>query len=208
MDFLYTIGHSQHTVEHFVEMLRKYDINYVLDVRSIPYSKHAEQYNKEYISRYLKKMGIMYSFMGEYFGARPVDITLYSNEGYLDFNKVISSEKFRKGLANVELGLNKGNKIALMCTEKDPIDCHRAIMVSRGFELNGVNAQHIMPNGALQSQKELGRRLMNRYFPDRDQMSLFMLDGDKTEDDYLFRAYCKRNAEIGYRIKHREAMLV
>ena len=112
MKGLYTIGHSRHTMEYFISLLKKYNINYLLDVRSIPYSSHAEQFNKENIMAALKTAGINYSPMGNYFGARPVEKELYNREGYLDFEKVAKSVRFNKGMDNVILGLHRGNRIA------------------------------------------------------------------------------------------------
>lgn len=103
-------------------------------------------------------------------------------------------------MENVILGLEKGNNIALMCTEKDPIDCHRAIMVARAFALNGVNVKHILADGSLQNQAELDERLLNMYFPDRAQMSIFASDNDMTGEEMLKIAYKKRNAQIGYHL--------
>ena len=107
----------------------------------------------------LASEGITYFFMGKFFGARPDNTDLYSKEGYLDFEKTSRSDLFITGMENVKLGLKKGNNIVLMCTEKDPIDCHRAIMVARAFSLEGIDIQHILPDGKLQTQQELDRRL-------------------------------------------------
>lgn len=127
MGKLFTIGHSQHDIEYFIKMLRKYNVNYVLDVRSTPYSKYAEQYNRENIEKYISRNGIRYSFMGKFFGARPSEKELYCAEGYLDFERVRKSERFIKGFNNVMLGLQRGYNIAFMCTEKDPFDCDSLI---------------------------------------------------------------------------------
>lgn len=208
MDILYTVGHSQHTIDYFVKLLKLYGINYVLDVRSTPYSKYAEQFNRESIYEYLKKTEINYSYMGDFFGARLDDTYLYNDSGCLDFEKVIKSDKFCRGMDNVILGLERGNKIALMCTEKDPIDCHRAIMVARGFSLNGIEVEHILQNGKLQSQKELDYRLLEKYFPDREQITLFSNSNYMCEEDYLAGAYHKRNLEIGYYVTRKEIVAI
>ncbi|MCI6190044.1 MAG: DUF488 domain-containing protein [Clostridium sp.] len=209
MGNLFTIGHSQHTVNYFVALLKKYNINYVLDVRSTPYSKYAEQFNRENISSFLNKVNINYSFMGKYFGARPLEKSLYAAEGYLDFEKVAQSERFNKAMENVILGLEGGNKIALMCTEKDPIDCHRAIMVSRAFnKKKGIEVEHILPNGDIQTQKELDNRLVNKYFANRGQLSLFNYEDTMSEEEYISQAYHKRNEEIGYRIEQKETLIL
>lgn len=194
---LYTIGHSQHDLNYFLKLLRYYEINYVLDVRSTPYSKYATDYNKEKINDYLKMQGINYCFMGNFFGARQEDRTLYSAEGHLDFEKVRQGHLFVSALDNVIKGIGSGNKITLMCTEKDPIECHRAIMVAKGFHDSGISVQHILSTGELQSHAELEERLLDMYFPNRNQISLFE---NKDIKEYIRLAYIEQNKKIGYHI--------
>lgn len=199
---LFTIGHSTHTQEYFLGLLKQHNIDYVLDVRSSPFSKFASWFNKDAIEDYLKKNNIVYCPMGKFFGARPTDRTLYCAEGYLDFEKTRASELFKKGLDNVMLGLASGHNIALMCTEKDPFDCHRTIMVSRGFELNGVSVQHIHADGNLETQDEINIRLLDNLEKkenvDIHQISLF--EQPKSDKEWLEDAYRLRNKEIGYNI--------
>ena len=204
MGNLFTVGHSQHSMEYFVKLLKIYNIGYVLDVRSVPYSKYAEQFNREVLEKKLFCFGIKYSFMGSYFGARSEDANLYCDEGYLDFERVRKSSQFLKGFNNVVLGLKKGNNIALMCTEKDPFDCHRAIMVARAFDLSGIEAKHILADGRVQSQSMLNERLLNKYYPDRNQMTFFDYINSENDIDYLSMAYQLRNKEIGYHLEIKE----
>lgn len=197
---IYTIGHSQHSLDVFLGLLKKYDINYVLDVRSTPYSQFASDYNREMINRYLEMNDIRYSFMGKYFGARQEDSTLYAPEGYLDFKKVRQSDLFKRSFENVMQGIKSGYHISLMCTEKDPIDCHRTIMVAKAFHENDVTVKHIMPDGNLQTQKDIENRLLQMYFPDRMQISLFD-ENNKSDEEYIELAYVQQNKKIGYHKK-------
>lgn len=87
-----------------------------------------------------------------------------------------------------------------MCTEKDPIDCHRAILVARAFELRGIEVNHILSDGTLQNQRKLDERLLDMYFPEREQLSIFNYNDIPDDDEYITRAYRKRNEEIGYHI--------
>ena len=116
-NILLSIGHSQHNVDYFLDLLRSHNVNYILDVRSTPYSQFAASYNRENIKDTLKRNGVGYAYMGDYFGARPRDYSMYSQNGYLDFEKVANSEKFKIGFYNVEKGVKQGNRIAFMCTE-------------------------------------------------------------------------------------------
>lgn len=193
---LFTIGYTHHSHEEFLELLRANKITYLLDVRSTPYSQFTSQFNKDVIADFLKKNGINYNHMGKFFGARPLDKSLYTEQGYLDFEKARASENFKKGLENVTLGLNKGYNIALMCTEKDPFDCHRAIMVARGFDLSGIEVSHILPDGKIITQSELNNRLLDKHYPDRNQMSLFSKISSLPEEEVLVLAYRRRNADI------------
>jgi hypothetical protein len=111
-------------------------------------------------------------------------------------------------MENVKLGLKRGNNIVLMCTEKDPIDCHRAIMVARAFSLDGIDVKHILPNGKFQTQQELDRRLLNRYFPNRAQLSIFDYNDPISDEENIKLAYRERNKEIGYHLKQKERAIV
>lgn len=195
-----SIGHSQHKPEYFIKMLKHHNVNYVLDVRSVPYSQFASDYNRENIKELLSKYNINYSYMGDFFGARPTDRSLYSKDGYLDFKKVRHSVPFIKGYNNVLKGIKQGNRIAFMCTEKDPIDCHRAIMVTKAFSDSGVRVEHILPDNSIQTQKDLDLRLLNKYYPERWQLSLFSPEA-QTEEEYLELAYQRRNQDIGFKLE-------
>lgn len=202
MGLLYTIGHSTVTFEYFLALLHKYHVNFLADVRSVPYSEHAPQFNKEPLCLNLESNGIRYYSMGRYFGARRPERDLYTSEGYLDFEKIRTQDlEFKKRVFSIIKGLGQGNNIALMCTEKDPFDCHRAILVGRAFELEGIHVQHIRHDhgGFLEEQEHLNDRLIEKYFPDYREPDLFSKK-PKTRDEYLAEAYRKRNQDIGYRI--------
>ena len=125
---IFTIGHTNHSHEEFLELLQANKITYLLDVRSTPFSQFTSQFNKDVIADFLKKNGVNYNHMGKFFGARPMDKNLYTEQGYLDFEKARASENFKKGMDNVSLGLNKGYNIALMCTEKTACrQCRQAV---------------------------------------------------------------------------------
>ena len=205
MGKLYTIGHSTIKYELFRELLKKYNIDCLLDVRSTPYSKYATQYNRDIIAKYLNMDGIRYVYAGNYFGARQLDTSLYDQYGCLDFEKVRKTDFFQSMVNNVKKGLQDGHNVVLMCTEKEPYDCHRAIMVGRGFELADVPIAHIEHDGDIMSQDELNKYLLDKYFPHRNQMVLSFGDDDEiTDEERLIEAYRKCNKEIGYNINAQE----
>ena len=198
---LLSIGHSQHKVDFFISLLKSHNVNYILDVRSTPYSQFAIDYNRENIKAVLKSNDIEYAFMGNYFGARQTDLSLYSEKGYLDFEKVANSLKFRKAFDNVVKGINQGYRIAFMCTEKDPIECHRAILVTNAFYKAGYLIKHIMPDNTVQTQEDINDRLLDMYYSDRNQLSLFTTE-NLSDEQYLSEAYKKQNEKIGYHLEN------
>lgn len=202
MKTLYTIGHSQHSIEQFITLIGKYDIDYIIDVRSIPFSKYASQYNKGVLDLKLKEYNVNYAYMGETLGARQKDHSLYTKEGYIDFAKVAETNTFLKAINNLILGADKNHNIALMCTEKEPIDCHRTILVAYELYKRGIKINHICEDGTITTQEEINIQLLERYFPDRFQISLFGLQNDYDEEILLEKAYSLRNKEIGYNLNN------
>ncbi|GAB1475498.1 DUF488 domain-containing protein [Bacillota bacterium] len=204
---VYTVGHSTISVEEFLSVVREYGINCIVDVRSTPYSKFAPQFNMEKLQYFLKQSSIQYIFMGREFGARREEEDLYDIKGELNFEKAAESKAFADGIDRIEKGIQKGYIIAFMCTEKDPMDCHRSIMVGRKFSELGYNVINILHDGTSVSQKELEKRLLNKYFPQRDQICIFSLPEQINEDelDLVCQAYHNRNSEIAYKIDNREA---
>lgn len=192
---VYTVGHSNHSIEEFIQLLEKHNINCICDVRSMPYSRFTEQYNRENIKGFLSKYNIKYLFFGEEFGARREEKSLLTN-GMVDFEKVAKNEKFIKGIERIEKGLERGYRIALMCTEKEPIECHRTILVSRNLSIKGMNVLHILADGTAVCHEKIEEELVEKYFPNRNQLSIF--DINETVD-YLKEAYKKANSDIGYR---------
>lgn len=198
---MYTIGCSTNSLEEFTELLKIHKVNCVVDVRSTPFSKYTSQFNRETLQRYLNQHKILYIWMGKEFGARRDNRNLYSVQGYLDFEKVRKDIDFLSGVQRIKKGIAKGYKISLMCTEKDPIDCHRTILVAKGLKDNDIDVKHILQDGRLITQNKIEERLLDMYFKDRNQINFDMLLGNsKTEEEMIEEAYKRRNKEIGYEI--------
>ena len=128
---VYTIGHSTHPIERFIELLKMHSITAICDVRSAPYSRMNPQFNREPLRDTLKEAGIAYVFLGEELGARSKDLSCYRN-GKVDYELLARTELFHSGLERVREGA-RTHRIALMCAEKDPLDCHRTILVARNL---------------------------------------------------------------------------
>lgn len=207
MKRIYTIGHSTEPTECLINRLRQYQITCVVDVRSIPYSQFAHQYNGNFIKGILHEAQIVYLHMGKEFGARQDSERYYNAEGILDFEAYQKAPTFQKGFTRIENGIMKGYNIAFMCSEKDPIDCHRNIMVARYFFNHGYSIGNIMIDGTVQEQEEIEERLLDMYFPQRNELNLFeMLEGKKEKSQYLSEAYHLRNMEIGYHLGMEEKL--
>ena len=197
-DILYTIGHSNHEAEYFIELLKKNGVNVVVDVRSTPFSQYTTQFNKNEIKKTLNDHGLVYIHMGEEFGARREDRSLYDTDGRLDFELTKKSDAFRSGVRRIEDGLEKGYHIAFMCAEKHPEDCHRCILVGKAFHDMGYTVLNILEDGSTMSQDEVGELLLQKYYPDRNQVSIFTLENPVSEEEYLEKAYRKREKDIAY----------
>jgi len=193
---LFTIGYSPFNIDDFIAVLKHYGINVVIDVRSRPYSEYHACYNKEHIEYALGHHNIYYRSYSREFGAQQTDVRFLSLEGYLDFELFAASPAFQEGFSNIINSIAQGYTLTFMCAEKDPAVCHRAIMVSRAFYEKGYEVKHILSDGQTEGQSDIEYRLLDKYFPYRNQLTLF---GNDNQDSLIASAYKKRNAEIGYR---------
>lgn len=193
---IYTIGYTSFPIEEFVRVLKVHGVGCVIDVRSVPRSSYYTDFDAGILQETLRESGILYRNYAREFGARQEDASLYPN-GYLDFEKFAATEAFREGIEKVKAGGARGFVFALMCAEKDPFNCHRCILVGRKFKECGYEVLHL-EQGKPELQEDVERRLLEHYFPNRNQLSLF---DTRTEEELLTEAYRKRNAEIGYHIE-------
>ncbi len=155
---LFTIGHSTHSIENFVDLLLKRDITAVCDVRSMPYSRFNPQFNQEFLKKQLKAQGISYVFLGKELGARSANLSCYE-DGKVQYSRLANEPLFREGLRRVQKGM-QDHRIALMCSEKEPLDCHRTILVCRELRSHCIEIEHILANGELEAHSAAEMRLM------------------------------------------------
>ena len=193
---LYTIGHSKHSTEYFIQLLNKYSINCIIDVRSIPYSKIAPQFNKESILKDLKDNNILYSHMPEEFGARKNNQNLLDLEGKVDFQKIRDTEKFKIGIEKIKNGVFKDFNVALMCSEANPFDCHRFVMIAYQLVNENINVKHILKDGNIIENAELEKQLLIKYSKILPVNNLFV--NNVTEKLRLDCAYRLRNKDIAF----------
>lgn len=192
---LYSIGHSNQSLDEFVELLNVHGINCVIDVRSVPASKYSPQFNQESLKYFLKSHGVLYLHFGDEFGARRTNCL--DENGQVCFEKVVETPLFERGVARVMKGLEKGFCIAFMCSEANPLECHRFSLVSRYFYEQGIDVQHILKDSTLASQADLEKEMIASYLHSRK----FYLP----EVDYLFGLYTEQEQrKDAYRLKNRE----
>jgi len=186
---LFTIGHSSHTFEDFLQLLKMNDINAIADVRSSPYSGYNPQFNRELLKKLLEDASISYVFMGEEFGARRSEPECYENNR-VRYDRIAETRKFRDGIERVAQGAAK-MRIAMMCSEKDPLTCHRMILVARHIAEHGAHIHHILEDGSIESHESAEDRLLR-------ECRLSEHDLFSSRDDRLDQAYKKRESKIAY----------
>ena len=200
---IYTIGHSNYSVEKLIDMLKFYDINCVVDIRGTPYSKYNIQFDKETIKYTLTHSGFIYIYMAKELAAKRINKQSYNSEGYSDFEKVIHEDDFINGIKRLRVGCEKGYKIALLGAMQEPIRCHRSILVGRALRDYGFNVKHILDDYSIASQEDIEKNILDKYFSNRGQLTIDSLLGNEmTEEEMIEEGYRLANKEIGYRIEN------
>ncbi len=194
---IYTIGHSTHPLDYFRELLDAYRIDCIVDVRNVAASSYNPQYNGRILRNYLQNHGIQYVHMGSEFGARPRDIAMLDMEGRVDFDKVRAGMKFLSGIKRLEKGLRKGYRIALMCSQSDPFECHRFSLIAYYLVRHGFSVKHILKDKTCIDNSELEKLLLKTYdkqLPEKDLFNFHVGDEERLEV-----AYRLKGRSIAYR---------
>jgi len=186
---IFTIGHSTHSSEYFVQLLKKHSITAVCDVRSKPYSRMNPQFNRESLKETLASSDIKYVFLGKELGARTEDRSCYCN-GKVQYELLARTEFFKKGIDRVKKGADE-YRVALMCAEKEPIDCHRTILVSRILSEDGIHIRHILGNGTLEEHSRTLKRLITT-------LKVASSDMFRSEEVVIEDAYRQQGNQIAY----------
>jgi uncharacterized protein (DUF488 family) len=193
---LFTVGHSTHEPAYFLELLKEYRITCLVDVRSIAASGYNPQFNKEPLAAFLKENGIAYLHFGKEFGARHNDPALLDKDGKVDFEKVRHSDDFKRGIQRLIQGFDKGFIISLMCSEAEPLDCHRFSMVSLALDGLGFEVKHILKDKTLLTNAQLEKALLKRFLKKLPVPTVF--EPDITLQDQIKAAYRLKNKEIAF----------
>lgn len=186
---VFTVGHSTHRADHFVDLLLQHGITALCDVRSKPYSRINPQFNREALKETLRASGIAYVFLGRELGARSENPSCCEN-GKVQYERLAQTELFRQGVQRIRQGM-ENYRLALMCAEKEPLECHRTILVARHLAAVGIDIQHIHANGKLESHPEALNRLARL---------LHLEHGDifRSQEDVLADAYRRQGERIAY----------
>lgn len=191
---LYSIGHGRKTQEQFLAELKLFDIHYLIDVRTSPYSKWSSHFDHGVIEGWLAQGGIKYAYWGDTIGGRPANDQCCDSEGYFDYQKMAEEPEFRKGLDRLVKAASQGYRVAIMCSESDPTQCHRSKLIGRELYFShDISVNHIYTDKKetkdrgktlIKSQASVMEELTNKGWS--PEMSLF-----GTGEPPYFRS-CKR----------------
>jgi uncharacterized protein (DUF488 family) len=192
---LYTVGHSNHSIESFISLLKRHEVTAVGDVRSHPYSRFVQQYSQEQLKASLAAAGIAYVFLGKELGARSENPVCYK-QGRVQYVRLAKEPMFLEGIERVKQGMAR-YRIALMCAEKDPIECHRALLVARKLFQSGIPVNHILADGSLESHENMESRLLATCkLPEGDMF--------KSREEFVADAYLLQGERVAYQDENME----
>lgn len=186
---VYTVGHSNHPIDQFIQLLNRNGITAIADVRSNPYSRYQPQFNREELKRALRSAGIDYVFLGNELGARSPDPSCYVG-GRVQYSRLAAAESFKAGLDRVVKG-SQSRHIALMCAEKEPLECHRTLLVGQALHGIGVPLTHIHANGDQEPHELALMRLL-------DITGLPQEDMFRSRDELLAEALRIQEQRVAY----------
>ena len=168
---LYSIGHGNKTIEKFVYELKQFDIEYLVDVRTTPFSKWNPQFNQNNLKYILRENNIGYIFLGDKIGGLPSDKSCYTEKGKIDYKLVRKKNFFKEGLERLVMAHSKQIKIATMCSETNPEECHRSKLIGKELLSKGIDTNHILNQDELKSQSKINSALFG-LFSESDEFHL------------------------------------
>ena len=186
---VFTVGHSTHTLDEFVALLRRRRVTVVADVRAAPYSRFNPQFKRDSLAAGLRALGLEYIFLGRELGGRSADPADY-RDGRIDYDRVRETERFRRGVERLA-GEAERRRIALMCAEKEPLDCHRTLLVAPALEERGIAVAHILADGGLEPHAAAMDRLLDLL--KRPRADLF-----RTRGEIVAEAIASRAARVAH----------
>lgn len=156
---IYTIGYGARDIDAFIAALQQYHIEFLLDIRSRPYSRYKPDFSQDSLEDHLRRAGIRYVFMGDTLGGRPADPTCYDAGGKVDYTQLEQRAFYREGLDRVARAYEQGRAVVLMCSEGKPEACHRSKLIGKSLASRGIPVAHIDENDRLIGQMDVLPRL-------------------------------------------------
>jgi uncharacterized protein (DUF488 family) len=188
-----TVGHSTHSAARLIELLRAHAVTALADVRSTPYSRRHPQFNRDRLRDVLEAGGIEYVFLGKELGARSEDDACYEKD-QVQYERLARTPVFASGIDRLLEG-SRRYRIAVMCAEHEPLDCHRTILVARHLVRAGARVSHILRDGSLEAHAiTLGRLIRGLALDQPHEADLFGHIAEAAEE-----AYERRGRRIAYR---------
>ena len=194
-----TIGHSNHELNVFLDLLQNHEVSTVADVRSFPFSSYCPHFNKDALERSLTECSIEYMFLGREFGARVDDPACVTN-GRIQYALLARRSEFLDGIELVRDRI-RHSRFALMCAEEDPLTCHRTILVARELDREGLKVKHIRGDGQVETHDDVKTRLLKLtglYQGEGSQMDMF-LQQEPDNEKLLSDAFEIQEEKIAYR---------
>jgi uncharacterized protein (DUF488 family) len=187
---LFSIGHSNIAAERFLALLRDAGVDTIADVRSTPYSRRFPWFSGKALAATLMQHGMTYLAYGDALGGRPRDATLY-RDGVADYEAMARQPDFQMGLDRL-LADAARSRVCLMCAEREPLDCHRCLLVARSLAERGLTIGHILHDGTVEPHAATEQRLLALTGASND---LFVTG----QDERLAAAYRRRARAAAYR---------
>lgn len=160
---VYSIGHGNKAINNFIDELRCFEIQYLVDIRSTPFSKWNPDFNQKNLKKTLHKNNITYVFMGDALGGLPKDRSCYQEDGRVNYSILREKEFFKKGIERLVTASKKQLKIVIMCSESKPEECHRSKLIGQELIKLSVAMEHILPEGEIISQADVIKKLTGGY---------------------------------------------
>ncbi|KAA9010042.1 DUF488 domain-containing protein [Histidinibacterium aquaticum] len=187
---IFTVGHSTHSMDKFLQLLKAHQVTAIADVRSSPYSRHVPHFSRETLSEALAENGVAYVFLGRELGARSRDNSCYVND-VVSYDRLSNTSEFQSGIHRLLDG-RKSYRISLMCSEKDPTECHRTILVAKRLVEIAVPVVHILGDGSVEPHEDTMLRVADILGMPRNDLL-------RSERDVIADAYKFREKQIAYR---------
>lgn len=189
MNPVFTVGHSSHAIDDFVAMINSHDIGVIADIRSVPYSRYRPQFARPALVESLQRAGLSYVYLGEELGGVPSSRVQAQMQGS-GYAAMAQTPAFLQAIARIARGRER-YRIALMCAERDPLDCHRALLVGRSLAANGMPVEHVHADGSTESQMRLEGRLL--------EAAGSLAGGDllSSPEELLDLAYLRQERRVG-----------